>query len=125
MPRLYHITTAHAWTVARSAGSYCESTRGLSLADVGFIHCSYARQVPRVAQALYRGASGLVLLVIDPDRLAAELREEDLDGSGEVFPHIYGPLNLDAVVDVVPFEPAEDGTFTLPAPPDAETPTAW
>jgi glutathione S-transferase len=115
MPRIYHITTAHAWTVARSTGSYGESTRGLSLAEVGFIHCSYAHQVPRVADALYRGASGLVLLVIDPDRLATELREEELDGRGEVFPHLYGPLNLDAVVDVVPFEPAEDGTFRLPA----------
>lgn len=115
MPRIYHIATAQAWTGARSAGSYTESTRGLSLAEVGFIHCSNADQVTRVADTFYRRASGLVLLVIDPDRLTAELRDEDLDGRGEAFPHVYGPLNLDAVVDVVPFEPAEDGRFTLPA----------
>ena len=115
MPRIYHITTAYAWAVARGAGSYSESTRGLSLAEVGFIHCSYAHQVTRVADVLYRGMSGLILLVIDPGRLTAELRDEDLEGRGEEFPHIHGPLNLDAVVEVLSFEPAEDGSFTLPA----------
>jgi uncharacterized protein (DUF952 family) len=121
VPRLYHITTAHAWAMAQRAGSYGESTRGLSLAEVGFIHCSYAHQVPRVADALYRGMSGLVLLVIDPGRLTAELRDEARDGPGERFPHVYGPLNLDAVVDVLPFEPAEDGRFRPPAALEAET----
>ena len=121
MPRIYHLTTAHAWAAAQNGGSYGESTRGPSLAEVGFIHCSYAHQVTRVAAARYSDAAGLVLLVIDPDRLRAELRDEDLDGRGEVFPHIYGPLNLDAVVEVLPFGPAEDGNFALPAGLGAET----
>jgi glutathione S-transferase len=114
VPRIYHLTTASAWSQARSAGSYAESTRGLSLAEVGFIHCSYANQVPQVADAYYRGVPNLVLLVIDPNRLTAELRDEDLQGQGQRYPHIYGPLNLDAVVAVSPFGPAEDGSFAAP-----------
>jgi uncharacterized protein (DUF952 family) len=107
VPRIYHLTTAAAWNLARGAGSYAESTRGLSLAQVGFIHCSYANQVPHVADTYYRDVPDLLLLVIDPQRLTAELRVEDLDHLGESFPHIYGPLNLDAVVDVVPFVPGD------------------
>jgi glutathione S-transferase len=115
VPRIYHITTASAWNQACSAGSYAESTRGLSLAEVGFIHCSYAAQVPQVAQAYFQGVADLVLLVIDPGRLSAQLQDEDLAGQGQSFPHIYGPLNLDAVIAVVPFAPADDGSFALPA----------
>jgi uncharacterized protein (DUF952 family) len=121
MPRINRITTAHAWAVARCAGSYAESTNGLSLAKVGFIHSSYAHQVTRVADALYRGVSGLVLLLIDPARLTAELRGEDLDGHGKFYPGIYGPLNLDAVVEALSFESAKDGTSRLPAALGAET----
>jgi uncharacterized protein (DUF952 family) len=103
VPRIYHITTASAWDLARGTGSYAESTRGLTLAEVGFIHCSHESQVAQVADAYYQGVPDLVLLVIDPNRLTAELRDEDLTGQGQSFPHIYGPLNLDAVVDVVPY----------------------
>ena len=115
VPRIYHITTASAWDKARSAGSYAESTRGLSLAQVGFIHCSYASQVSQVADAHYRGVPHLVLLVIDPTRLTADVRDEDLEGQGQSFPHIYGPLNLDAVLAAIPFSPGEDGSFAGPA----------
>jgi uncharacterized protein (DUF952 family) len=118
VPRIYHITTASAWNQARSAGSYAESTRGLSLAEVGFIHCSFASQVPQVAGAYYRDVPDLVLLVIDPDRLSAELRDEDLAGEGQRFPHVYGPLNLDAVIEAIPFAPAEDGSFAAPTEAD-------
>ena len=85
------------------------------LAEEGFIHCSHAHQVVPVADAIYRGTPGLVLLVIDPAAVRAEIREEALCNSGERFPHIYGPLNVDAVVDVLPFEPTADGSFELPA----------
>jgi glutathione S-transferase len=111
---LYHITTAAEWAAAREAGEYRLSTRGKTLAEVGFIHSSYANQVTRVADAVYRGMPGLVLLVIDPAAVRAEIREEPLAGTGERFPHIYGPLDVDAVVDVLPFEPTERGTFELP-----------
>jgi uncharacterized protein (DUF952 family) len=109
MPAILHIASRDAWEAARTAAHY----RGDTLATDGFIHCSTPEQVVRVADAYFRGRSGLVLLAIDPSRLTAELRWEESPDGG-VFPHIYGPLNLDAVVCVAEFEPGADGTFALP-----------
>ena len=113
---IFHVTAASDWRAAQSTGAYHLSTRGRSLADEGFIHTSYAHQVTGVANAVYRGVHGLVLLVIDRERVTTPVRDESRDGGDERFPHIYGPLNLDAVIDVRTFEPADDGTFTLPGP---------
>jgi uncharacterized protein (DUF952 family) len=113
--RLYHITPGAEWAAAQAPGEYRLSTRGKTLAEEGFIHCSHAHQVARVADAIFRGTRGLVLLVIDPAAVRAEIREEALGDGGERFPHIYGPLNVDAVVDVLPLEPSADGSFELPA----------
>ena len=99
--------------------------RAASLETEGFIHCSTPELVVSVANAFYKDAKGLVLLCIDPNRVAAEIRFEPpahVDGTpadmqvedGALFPHIYGPLNGDAVLMVVPFEPDSDGTFSLP-----------
>jgi len=95
---LYHITDHQNWNAAQDTGAY----RADSLESEGFIHCSTQDQVVRVANALYRGQANLLLLVIDPDRVQPEIRYEDSHGSGELFPHIYGPLNLDAVSVTVP-----------------------
>jgi uncharacterized protein (DUF952 family) len=85
----------------------------------GFIHLSTAAQVVRVANARFAGAPDLVLLCVAADRLAAPLRYERGDpGSDELFPHLYGPLEVDAVVRVLPFEEGAGG-FALP--PDAPT----
>ncbi len=106
-----HITTRAAWSAARISGQYTAE----SLAGQGFIHCSKAGQVLRVAELFYAGQHGLVLLVIDPALLRPELRwEPGQDLPAELFPHIYGPVNLDAVVDVQAFEPGPDGKFHLP-----------
>jgi uncharacterized protein (DUF952 family) len=85
-----------------------------TLATEGFIHCSTPEQVLGPANALYHGREDLVLLVIEPSRLAADLVYEDCYEAGQAFPHIYGPLNLDAVSRVVPFPPRPDGSFELP-----------
>ena len=71
------------------------------------------RSVVEVANYLFRGQRGLVLLVIDPDRVISPIRYEDA-GNGKLYPHIYGPLNPGAVVAVEPFEPSAAGTFELP-----------
>jgi glutathione S-transferase len=92
------------------------STKGRSLAEVGFVHCGFEEQVARVANSLFRGVPRLVVLRIAIDRLNTEVRYENLQGRNQVFPHIYGPLNLDAVVAVMPLPPGADGIFTFPLP---------
>lgn len=110
MTIILHITTEKEWQTAVAAGEY----RADSLASEGFIHCSTVGQVLMPANQLYAGQTGLVLLKIDPAKLAAKLVYEDCYETGHQFPHIYGPLNLDAVSGLVAFPPNPDGTFSLP-----------
>lgn len=111
MATIFHITERVEWERARREGSY----RAPSLASEGFIHCSRSDQVIRTADRLFRGQTGLVLLEIDPGRVGAEIRHENCEGGQELFPHIYGALDSDAVVRVLAFEPGEDGSFAMPS----------
>jgi uncharacterized protein (DUF952 family) len=108
---IYHITPRADWDAALRAGRYTAD----SLASQGFIHCSTREQVIGVADAFYAGRSGLVLLCIDEGQLGAPLVYENLEGGEALFPHLYGPLNLEAVVHVADFAPGAEGRFTLPA----------
>lgn len=111
---IYHIATRADWERARADGDYTRSTVNKTLAEEGFIHASQASQVARTANKFYRDVPGdLVLLVIDPGRLRAELRYEDGPDAELPFPHIYGPLNADAVVDARPFAAGPDGAFAF------------
>jgi uncharacterized protein (DUF952 family) len=116
MSVIYHIALAADWQQALRDGRYSISTRGLTLAEQGFIHASTAAQVAAVANMFYQGAPDLLVLVIDTDRVGSEIRWEDVPGSDAPFPHIYGPLNTDAVVETRPFEPGPDGEFSFTAP---------
>jgi len=107
---ILHITTQNDWKSAQAQGEY----RAASLETEGFIHCSAPEQALGPANSFYRGQTDLVLLVIDPARLKARLVYEKAQDVDMVFPHIYGPLNLDAVTGVVPFPPLPDGSFELP-----------
>jgi uncharacterized protein (DUF952 family) len=117
MTMIYHITTREAWEQAEAAGAY----RGDTLDTQGFIHCSTAFQVVRVANTFYRGQSGLVLLGIETDKVQPRVVFEqpinpatgEVEPGSEQFPHIYGALNLDAVVQVIDFPPNANGSFTL------------
>lgn len=110
MAIIFHIARSEAWT-GRAAGSY----RPEMFSVEGFVHCSTPDQVVRVADIRFRGQQGLVLLCIDTDKVTAEIRYENLEGGRELFPHIYGEINTDAVVQVAEFEPGAEGYFTLPA----------
>lgn len=106
---IFHITEQVAWKAAQSDGAY----RAPSLETEGFIHFSTKDQVVATANGLFNRKSGLVLLVVVCDRLTANLRYESVPEHG-TFPHLYGPLNLDAVVEVLPFTPNSDGQFSMP-----------
>lgn len=110
MNLILHITTYKEWAKAQEEGVYETD----SLGRQGFIDCSQREQILGVANSMHHGRRGLVLLVIDADQLEADVRYEDCYQTGSRFPHVYGPLNLEAVISVIPFPPDDDGKFTLP-----------
>lgn len=99
---LFHLALPEDWAEARRRGEYTVSTRGLSLAQVGFVHGAHAHQVTGVRERFYADVPELLLLHIETDLLTSPWREDPVPDSPEPFPHIYGPLNLDAVVAVEP-----------------------
>ena len=113
---VYHILPRADWQVAKKAGVY----RPASLAQDSFIHFSRVEQVLPVAQNFYSEAEDLLLLTIAVAKVAGEIRYEDLLGEGKLFPHLYGPLDLGAVVAVDAFGKDETGAFELPQVPSQE-----
>jgi uncharacterized protein (DUF952 family) len=108
---IFHITSRAAWESALGAGIY----EADSLSTEGFIHCSTADQYNWVGNQRFRGRLDLVLLHIDPTRLRSEVRYENLEGGATLFPHVYGAIPIGAVLNVTPFLPGTDGTFSDPA----------
>lgn len=118
---LVHLCTPATWRMALAAGSLAPP----SLLHEGFVHLSTPDQLPWPANALFRGRTDLLSLVIDPARLPGELRwEPSADAPAEApFPHHYGPVPVSSVVAAMPYQPGPDGRFTepigLPQPEDA------
>ena len=113
-PRIYHVALVDDWAEAQRIGEYRTSTRGARLEDVGFIHGSFRHQVERIGALVYGDVDeGLVVLAIDPARVHVPITIENLEGGAEAFPHIYGPLPVDAVMTVLPAHAHPDGTFTV------------
>jgi glutathione S-transferase len=113
MTVIYHIATTGNWAQAQRDGDYRVSTLDRTLAQEGFLHASTASQVEGVANAFYRGVDDLVLLVIDSQAVTSEVRYEQASNSPDPYPHIYGPLNLDAVIDVRPVRAGDNGVFSF------------
>jgi len=107
---ILHITTGDEWAAALGKGEY----RAPSLDSEGFIHCALPTQVTHVADWFYRDVPDLVLLCIDPNLLDSELRwEPSADEFAGDFPHVYGPIDIAAVLVAVPWARSDDG-FALP-----------
>lgn len=98
MPVIYHVTTADQWKAAEVNGFYEAS----SLENEGFIHCSQDHQVAGVLERYFAEKSGLIKLEIDTDKLTSRYVFEWSPSTHDTFPHIYGPINLDAVIGIVP-----------------------
>ena len=97
---IHHLALADDWAAAFTVGEYRMSTRGLTIDDVGFIHCSTRDQVESTANLFYADLDQLVLLTIDQSSVGSPIRFEPPSAdSSDLFPHIYGPLPIAAVVD--------------------------
>ena len=103
---ILHIASLAAWEAAQRLGRY----EAESLRAEGFIHCSQSHQVIEVLNRLFRGRVDLLLLVIDPARLTHELRFEQAE-NGQEYPHVYGPIDLAAVVSTRAIAPNPQGLF--------------
>jgi uncharacterized protein (DUF952 family) len=112
---IYHLTFAADWDAAITVGSYRISGRGMTLDSEGFLHFSYAHQLAGVAQRFWRDPEEpVVLLTVDPDLLDLPVVAENTSGGSELFPHLYGPLPIPAVVSVVDVPVGADGSLVLP-----------
>lgn len=90
---IYHITTSEDWNAFRDSATYAPA----GYAKEGFIHCSTKDQMRGVLERYYAGVENLIVLHIDETKLAAELKYE-VATNNELFPHVFGPINKDAVV---------------------------
>jgi uncharacterized protein (DUF952 family) len=105
---IYHLTSPEAWQSAPD-----QDYRVASLAEEGFIHCSQANQVAWAANKFCAALPELLVLTIDPQKLQAPLRMEPAS-TGELFPHLHGPLNRSAVVAVRALARDKDGLWVFP-----------
>jgi uncharacterized protein (DUF952 family) len=116
MSIIMHIVSRKDWEALTLRGYYKPS----SLNTDGFIHCSTIEQTAATADQFYSNQQGLILLCIDTNKTESEIKYEgpacDHDQRTELaFPHIYGPLNVSAVITIVDFPPKPDGKFDLPS----------
>lgn len=95
---IYHITTIKEWEEAKLKKSYVPK----DFEKDGFIHCSIERQIEGVLERFYQGQTGLVKLKIEKEKVQRPVLFELAEDLNELFPHIYGPLNLESVVEVLP-----------------------
>jgi len=112
---IFHVALPDDWHEAAKTDHYRVSTRGVMLEQEGFIHCSYPHQLEGVANRFYADLSDLLLLQIDIERVDAEiLVEPPADGVDELFPHVYGPIPVEAIVAITPWRRHGD-TWRRPA----------
>jgi uncharacterized protein (DUF952 family) len=98
MSIIYHVTTTADWNEAKAKGFYEHP----SLKAEGFIHCSQDHQVAGVLERYFAGQTNLIKLVIDTDKLTSKFVFDWSPSTQDTFPHIYGPVNIDAVIDITP-----------------------
>ena len=112
---IFHVATHADWSGAILDDGYRMSTRGKTLDDEGFVHCSRYFQLDDVLKSFYGDYDGrLTLLTINPRRLHSPWRLDVVPGTPMTFPHVYGPINVDAVIAATPITRDADGSFVFP-----------
>jgi uncharacterized protein (DUF952 family) len=110
---IFHVVSKSEWEKAKKKGTYSPD----SLSREGFIHCSKTDQLINVANSFYKGQKNLLILRINKEKLGSEVKFEtplEAPMSGILYPHIYGPLEVEAVEAEVEFPCKDDGAFVLP-----------
>jgi glutathione S-transferase len=111
---IFHLALPDYWAAAFADGEYRMSTRGMTLDDVGFIHCSTRDQIEGTANGFYGDLDQLVVLTIDPALVPAPIvHEPPAPGLDTLFPHIYGPLPVPAVTHAVTWLREPGATWTV------------
>jgi uncharacterized protein (DUF952 family) len=106
---LFHITTKDDWKQYNNSGSYEPE----SLDSNGFIHFSTGEQVETAANTFFGDKDEILLLVIDATTLHEDIKYEKDEDTGEKFPHLYSPLNTNAIIDKITIKAEKDGTFDI------------
>ncbi|MFF2874921.1 DUF952 domain-containing protein [Gottfriedia sp. NPDC057991] len=107
---ILHIIENKDWQNVIKIGEYLPT----SLNTDGFIHCSTLEQTLEIANLFFKGVTDVKILCIDEEKTKSKIVYEDTENFGQLFPHLYGPLNLDAVFKVVELNCNENGQFILP-----------
>lgn len=117
MAELFHVTERVSWLKAAGTGEYRMSTRGITVAEQGFIHCSLRHQLPAITELVYGDVADeqLVVLIIDSNDVPAPVRYEAAEPGGEEYPHIYGVLPISAVLDTIAVVRDPAGHLLLPS----------
>jgi uncharacterized protein (DUF952 family) len=103
------------WKKSQKTGEYTQSTIESTLGEVGFIHCTTPEQTIMIAKRHFTQYDDLTLLLIDLEKVKPEVKfEASLSGRGGIYPHIYGPLNMDAIYKAVPLAKDNSGEFITP-----------
>ncbi len=113
MDLIYHSALPDHWELARQSGKYLQSTRDVTLAQEGFIHCSHAHQLERTLNKYYSDVDEVVLLEIDVARVESQVLDEFVPAAEQSFPHIYGPLPVAAVSRAIVWRADSRGQFSL------------
>lgn len=108
MDFIYHITSKISWKNAQDQGQYTAD----SVDTEGFMHCSTQAQLVRTANRFFQNQTGLIILCIEPERVKSSIKYEPAEH--DLFPHIYGSLNIDAVTQIIDLIPSANGLFELP-----------
>lgn len=115
---IFHMALPDDWRAAEASGTYSMSTRGVTVADEGFMHCSFAHQMRGVAERYYGDVDEIVVLHLDRASVSGDLRvEPPADGIDELFPHVYREILTDEVVTTATWRRGEDGWGDPPVQP--------
>ncbi len=93
--KIYHIVLPEVWQTFKDKELY----EAESLTTEGFIHCSFTEQLEGVLERYYRGVERVLIMEIEPEKLTSKLINEP-STNDEVYPHIYGKINMDAIVEI-------------------------